>query len=167
MIKLATVMNHQLKKLDLINKWEEKTGLHYNASSYQIVLSTGMDNGPTGKSLGYEKEWCYYGENQTQLIQRICQDAGRRLLVNVCNKKYLEYNPLLCYKVYEELNEYLTGKILEEVSWNSNKLSAMSEQTDLYDIFDSIFSTDPEIKTVDLYAIALDKYSQVYSITSL
>ncbi len=157
---LANSMNYQLKKLDLIKKWEEKTGIDFKAPSYQIILSAGMANGPTGKALGYEKGWCYYGENPDKLIQRICQDAGRRLLVNVCCNKYNEYDPLLCYQVYEALNKYMTEMILAEVGRKTQAGDALDRQDDLYRIFDSIMIMNPEIKANDLYAIALQNFSK-------
>jgi len=165
MIKMANSMNYQLSKIDLIRKWEDITGLNYEASAYEVALSTGMANGPTGKSLGYEKQWCYYGENQKDLIHRICRDAGRRLLVNVCCGKYMEYDPLLCYEVYESLNKYLAEMILDDVGVKNRGGESLSGERDLYLIFDEIFSSSPEIKATDLYAIALDTYSKANTFT--
>ncbi len=161
---IANSMNYQLKKLDLISKWEELTGIDFKAPAYKVVLSTGMANGPTGKSLGYEKEWCYYGENKNELIKRICQDAGRRLLVDVCCNKYKEYDPLLCYEVYEALNKYLTGIILDDAGLRYRSGQSINGQSDLYAIFDSIRRTSPEIDANNLYSIALDDYSKAYVI---
>ena len=146
---LARSMNYQLKKLDLISRWEEVTGLEFEAPAYEVVLSTGMANGPTGNDL----------------VHRICQDAGRRLLVNVCCEKYKEYDPLLCYQVYESLNKYLTNLILDEVGWKTRNRGNLSGQNDLYALFNSIMMESPGIKAMDLYAIALDDYSKAITVT--
>ena len=166
MIRLANLMNYQISKLDLIRRWEEKTGIDFKAPAYKVALSSGMANGPTGKSLGYEKEWCYYGENQHDLFRRICQDAGRRILINVCSDKYQEYDPLLCYQVYETMNEYFTKMILAEAGWKYYPSGILEGEEDLCAIFDSIIRINPEIKAQDLYAIALEDYSRIHSLTS-
>ena len=160
---IANSMNYQLGKLDLISRWEDLTGLKYKATKYEVALSTGMANGPTGKALGYEKEWCYFGENKNALVSRICQDAGRRILFNVCCHSYNEYNPLLCFEVYEALNEYMTEIILDEadLKYRSGQLS--NSQSNLFAIFDSIRNSSPEITASNLFAIALDDYSKAYT----
>ena len=164
---LARTMNYQLSKIDIIKRWEKMTGLEYLAPEYQIALSTGMENGPTGKTLGYEKEWCWYGENLNSLVQRVCRDAGRRMLVNVCCEKYREYDPLLCYEVYEALNKYMAEKILQEAGLKYRQVKSVNGEEDLYPIFDSLLRTNPGLPAKDLYAVALHDYSEVYSISSL
>jgi len=162
---VANAMNYQLNKLDLISRWENLTGQKYNAPKYEVALSTGMANGPTGKALGYEKEWCYYGENKNALVSRICQDAGRRLLVNVCCHNYEEYNPLHCFEVYEALNVYLTGIIMEEAGVKYRPGLSANSHSDMFVLFESIRSSNPDIKAKDLFVIALDDYSKAHTFT--
>jgi hypothetical protein len=164
---LAQTMNYQLSKIDIIKKWEELTGLSYQAPAYNIAISTGMANGPTGKSLGYDKQWCWYGENMNSLVQRVCEDAGSRILVDVCCNKYKQYNPLVCYQVYEALNKYLAEKILQDAGIKYRYNKKLTGESDLYAIFDSILMTNPEIKANDLYSVALDDYSDAFVISSL
>jgi hypothetical protein len=163
---LANSLNYQIKKLDLINRWEDITGLEYQAPSYEVALSIGMENGPTGKTLGYDKGWCYYGENLNNLVKRICQDTGRRLLVNVCCNKYKEYDPLLCYEVYEALNKYLSEQILSDAGVKYRTSGKLSGESDLFEIFEAIRQLDPGIDATNLYGIALNNYSKVYALTS-
>jgi len=155
MQRLADAMNEKFNEWDLISCWEQCTGLAFNSNHFRIVLSTGMASGPSSHTLGYEKEWCYYGDNPRLMIRNICQEAGFRMLADLCPARYGEYDPMLCYQVYEVMSEYFAKKILQKAGLKDTPTLTSFKTRELFSIFDTILALNPEMPAAELYDLSL------------
>ena len=157
---VADEMNMHFEEWDLIGQWEAKTGLEFNADEYLVVLSAGMQNGPSGKALGYNKDWYYFDEKSEDMMQQICREAGLRILHGLCSDQYLKYNPNVCFEVYNTLSLFLTEKIMKDLGICSDVACEKHKAYQLFSIFDILHEVNPGLKAGDLYTIALDTYSR-------
>lgn len=157
---LANAMNEKFLEWNLIEKWETLTGMDFKAESYKVVLSTGMENGPTGKALGYEKEWYYYGDDPAEMIHSICQEAGLRILSGLCSEKYKKNNPLICFEVYKSLSHYLTDQIMADLGIDELNCRPGLVSSEIYSIFDLLWTVNPDMKVRELYNVAVDTYTR-------
>ncbi len=158
MERLSIVLNQKFEEWNLIERWEELTGMEFKAEKYNIALSNGMENGPTGKSLGYEKDWYYYDSDPAEMIHNICQEAGIKILSGLCSDKYHNYNPAICFEVYKALSHYLTDQILEDIGIPSKKTRSSLASSDLYSIFDLLWMTNPDLDVRGVYDMTLATY---------
>jgi len=159
MQKLATALNDKFDEWNIIRRWEKLTDMKFKAPYYRVILSTGMENGPTGKALGYEKDWYYYGGDPRILIHSICQEAGLRILSSLCSDKYNSYNPNLCFEVYKTLSHYLTDQIMVDLGLQTKIKSSMKHSSELYSIFNLLWEVNPELKVSQLYDVAISTYN--------
>lgn len=153
--RLANAMNEKFNEWNLIKRWERITGLEFKAPYYRVVLSTGMENGPTGKALGYEKDWYYFGENPLVMMQNICQEAGLRILSGLCSNQYEKYDPRLCFEVYKTLSCYLTDQILKDLGLGEKFQPTNTVDSELYSIFDMLWLANPDLQINQLYDLAV------------
>ena len=158
--KIATALNDKFNEWNLIKRWEELTGLQFEAPYYNVVLSTGMENGPTGKALGYEKGWYYYGGDPEIMIKSICQETGLRILSGLCSDKYKSYDPNLCFEVYTTLSCYLTDQIMADLGLESKFKKSSVTSSQLYSIFDFLWEVNPNLEVRQLYDVALSTYNR-------
>lgn len=159
MVRIANALNEKFDEWDLIRKWEKITGLEYLAPYYRVVLSNGIENGLSGKTLGYEKQWYFAGGDPKELIKSICQETGFRVLAGLCSQKYANYNPNICFEVYQTLAEYFTDQIFADLGLG-DQLKTASSSSELYSIFDILSGMNPHLEVDQLYSIALDTYSR-------
>ncbi len=164
MARLAAAMNDKFEDWNLIKRWESITGLEFKAPFYRVVLSTGMENGPTGKTLGYDKDWYYYGGDPKEMIQDICQEAGFRILAGLCSDQYKQYNPTICFEVYKSLSSYLTDQIFADLGLSDKFKSHKLVNNNLYSIFDLLWKINPGMNIKDFYGVAVDTYSRTQNI---
>ena len=160
MSRLAQALNEKFDEWNLIRRWEKLTGLEYKAPSYRVVLSLGMENGPCFKSLGYDKQWCYFGNDPKQMIHQICQQTGLRMMACLCAGQYQDYNPNTCYQVYQSMAAYFTDQIFADLGLDQKIKSRQKTDRNLYSVFDVILNINPDIRINDMYAIALDTYTR-------
>ncbi len=158
----ARLLNSTFADMDLIHLWESITGIAYDAPDYQVSLSMGMENGPTAKSMGYQKDWYYFDENPDRMIQKVCQEAGARILSSLCKGHYDLYDPRLCFQVYQAMSLYCTQRILDAVGIAIQTPEMDHIQQDLYGIIQALTAFSPNISVDQLYEATLDTYSQTF-----
>lgn len=158
MEKLATALNEKFDEWNLIRRWEKLTDMKFEAPYYRIILSLGMENGPTGKALGYNKDWYYYGADPKILIRSVCHEAGLRILSSLCSDKYNNYHPNLCFEVYKSLSQYLTDQIMADLGLQNKIKQYSMHSSELYSIFDLILKVNPDFNVSQLYDVAINTY---------
>ena len=157
---LADALNDRLQEWNLINRWENITGLKFDSPNYQVVLSMGMENGPTAKALGYDKDWYFYGDDPRWLVQNICEEAGFRILSKLCSDQYDNYDPRLCFEVYKTLSNFITDQILADLNIQHPSSLLKKDTSELYGIIDALWTMNSDRDINELYGNAIETFSK-------
>jgi hypothetical protein len=111
---VANSLNIELKKHDLIRRWEDLIGKKFKTADYQIVLFSANKNGPNANSLGYERNTFYYGQDIDFMIQFISHEVGTHLLIEylhqIAQGNQFEFSDV--YSAYENLAEFYNVELI-------------------------------------------------------
>ncbi len=112
--RTAEIINDRLACFDLIERWEQATGIEFQYSLYEFVLSPGMRKAPRFNSLGYDKNWVYYGT--PLLFESIIHEIGTHLLRPIRQNIKGDFDYLQVYNSFETLCCVLTEKIFADLN---------------------------------------------------
>lgn len=154
--KAAAIINHELQQQDLINGWENLTGMKFKTSDYQIVLLTANKRGPNANSLGYDRNTFYYQQDIPEMVQFISHEVGTHLLIDVINQvlqmNRFEYADI--YKAFENMAEFYNVKFISKgmplYGYDVEKY---------YTIYNSIYNANHSITPTHLLIEGLEIYA--------
>ncbi|MCD4796059.1 MAG: hypothetical protein K8R49_02675 [Candidatus Cloacimonetes bacterium] len=161
------ILNEQLSKYDFIQLWEKFTGIEFKYPFYKIILGTGIKNGSTANSLGYEKNWFYYGSDIDWFIQFICHETGTHILFDLLLTNIKKFkgkdNPLteeftIYYKGFENLCSFYNQIILAKIGIKYNYKMPDYNSNNFFNIFSSIYHSNLNISAKELYHKGINEY---------
>ena len=161
------ILNSRLSKLNFIELWDNFTNLKFQFNYYDIILSSGIKNGPTANSLGYEKNWFYYNNDTDWLIQFICHETGTHILINLLKQIMIDkkdnnfdedFN--IMYQAYENLCSFYNHFILKSAGLKHSYEMRDYDSVRFYKIFDRIFSKNKNISAEILYREGINEYKK-------
>lgn len=161
------ILSSRLSKLNFIELWENFTNLKFQFNYYDIILSSGIKNGPTANSLGYEKNWFYYNNDTEWLIQFICHETGTHILINLLKQILIDkkdnnfdedFN--IMYQAYENLCSFYNHFILKSAGLKHSYEMRDYDSVRFYKIFDRIFSKNKNISAEILYREGINEYKK-------
>ncbi|MDO9576666.1 MAG: hypothetical protein Q7J16_02145 [Candidatus Cloacimonadales bacterium] len=164
--KINTLSN-RLSEFNFIKLWEDVTKLNFKYAYYDIVLSTGIKNGPSANSLGYEKNWFYYNSDTEWFIQFICHETGTHILIDLFKNKMLnnesdissnDFN--IIYKAYENLCSFYNRFVLREAGLEHNYKMRNYDENSFFEIYNLLFSVNKNISAQDLFNTGINEYKR-------
>ena len=151
----AEDMNDRLSSFDLIGKWEWATGLEFQCNQYEFVLSSGMRKAPGFNSLGYDKNWVYFGT--PLLFESIIHEIGTHLLRPIKQNIKGDFEYLQVYNNIETLCCVLTEKIFTDLDLNGSILKDSKVfDSKAYDFYTKQIETLPVLNLSELLLEILD-----------
>jgi len=162
--KVKILKNH-LSKFNFIELWENLTNLNFKYSYYDIVLSSGIKNGPTANSLGYEKNWFYYDSDTEWFIQFICHETGTHILIDLIKNRILNKeknisrnNFQIEYNAYENLCSFYNRFVLRKAGLEHNYKMKDYDENNFVNIYNRLFSENNNISAEDLFNKGINEF---------
>jgi hypothetical protein len=147
--------------------WENLTNLKFKFNFYDIILSSGIKNGPTANSLGYEKNWFYYNNDTEWIIQFICHEIGTHILIDLYKKIMIDkkdnnsdkdFNVI--YQAYENLCSFYNHFVLSNAGLEHNYKMKDYNEDSFLSIYNKLFSENNNISAEDLFNKGIDEYKR-------
>lgn len=158
----AEDMNDRLSSFDLIEKWEWATGLEFQCNQYEFVLSSGMRKAPRFNSLGYNKNWVYFGT--PLLFESIIHEIGTHLLRPIKQNIKGDFDYLQVYNNVETLCCVLTEKIFTDLDLKGSILKDSKVfDSKAYEFYTKQIGTLPVLNLSGLLLESLDLQGRTQS----
>jgi len=161
------ILNQKLAKLDYIALWEKLTKLTFKYDRYEITLSSGIKNGPSANSLGYEKNWFYYDADPDWLIKFLSHETGTHILVDLIKEMMPsgEGNEVpadfqIWYNGYENLCSFYNQVVLKEAGLVHNYGMPEYDSESFMAIYERLFSADSTITAKKLFERGISEYKR-------
>lgn len=151
----AEIINDRLSSFDLIEKWECATELEFQCNQYEFVLSSGMRKAPRFNSLGYDKNWVYFGT--PLLFESIIHEIGTHLLRPIKQNIKGDFDYLQVYNSFETLCCVLTEKIFTDLDLKGSILKDSKVfDSKAYEFYTKQIGTLPVLNLSELLLKSLD-----------
>ena len=158
----AEVINGRLASFDLIEKWEWATGLEFQCNQYEFVLSSGMRKAPRFNSLGYDKNWVYFGT--PLLFESIIHEIGTHLLRPIKQNIKGDFDYLQVYNSFETLCCVLTEKIFMDLDLKGSILKDSKVfDSKAYEFYTKQIGILPVLNLSELLLESLDSQGRTQS----
>lgn len=113
--KKADQVNESLRRMRLIEQWEDITGSEYNDDRFSVSLCSSVEAGPDANDLEYCRNVHYYDRETPEILSFISHEVGIRILRSIpliSRTSDLFPDPGERYVAVESLAEYYNGRII-------------------------------------------------------